>query len=128
LAREHILVVDDERVIADTLAAILRMNGYQARAVYSAKDALTAAREVPPHFLISDVMMPEMNGIELALQFSTDFPKCRVLLMSGNISTAGLLAESERQGNTHTILAKPIHPNLVLEFLAAQAVHEERHT
>jgi DNA-binding NtrC family response regulator len=114
----QVLVVDDERLIADSLAAILRMWGYQAHSVYAAKDALIAVGEAPPDFLISDVMMPEMNGIELALAFHAAFPSCRVLLMSGNTATTALLAESERQGYKHTILAKPVHPDQIQKFLS----------
>lgn len=115
----HILDVDDERVIADSLAAVLRMRGYRAQAAYCAEDALRAASESQPDFLVSDVMMPGMNGIELALQFSIDFPSCRVLLMSGNTATAGLLADAERRGHRPTILAKPVHPTQVFDFLSS---------
>ena len=113
-----VLVVDDEPIIADSLATILRGNGYSAQAAYSADEALSFANGVHPQVLISDVMMPGMNGIELSLEFAQRFPACKVLLVSGNTGTAALLAESERQGHTHTILAKPVHPLQILNYLS----------
>lgn len=115
----NVLVVDDERLIADSLTAILKSRGYLATAAYDAHEALNAANAARPDFLISDVMMPGMNGIELSLLFERDFPSCKVLLMSGHVETAALLAESERLGHFHTVLAKPVHPLKILEFLAA---------
>ena len=61
------LVVDDEQVIADTLAIILNQAGFDASAVYTGKGAVEAARQRRPAIIISDVMMPDMNGIEAAI-------------------------------------------------------------
>jgi CheY-like chemotaxis protein len=114
----NVLVVDDERIIADSLATILRSRGYAVQAAYDAQNALNVANEERPDFLISDVMMPGMNGIELSLFFEREFPSCKVLLMSGHVETAALLAEAENHGHFHTVLAKPVHPAQILEFLA----------
>lgn len=120
----NVLVVDDERIIADSLTAILKSRGYNAKAAYDGDEALRAAGEVYPRVLISDVMMPGINGIELSLRFAHDFPLCKVLLMSGHVETAALLAESERHGHFHTVLAKPVHPTQILEFLASCAAED----
>lgn len=113
----RVLVVDDEQKIADTLSMILQLHGYTTRVAYSGIDALALAREFHPHVLISDVMMPSMDGIELSIRFQETFPGCKILLVSGNTRTAALLAESERVGRTFTILAKPFHPSEILAFL-----------
>jgi CheY-like chemotaxis protein len=63
-----ILVVDDEKRIADTLALILRSKGYVVQAAYDGMQAYEICRTVIPRLLISDVVMPEMNGIELAIK------------------------------------------------------------
>lgn len=115
--RLRVLVVDDERKIADTLTAILKMHGHDAEVAYSGVEALAVATGFHPDVLISDVMMPFMNGIELSHRFEEKFPTCRILLLSGNRGTAELLTESERLSRTHTILAKPVHPSEILEFL-----------
>jgi DNA-binding NtrC family response regulator len=110
-----ILVVDDERTIADTLAVIFFQRGYNTRAAYSAEQALEIVAEWPPDLAILDVVLPKINGIDLSILLSERFPKCRTLLFSGQALTADLLAEAEKKGYTFAILAKPVHPSLLLE-------------
>jgi DNA-binding NtrC family response regulator len=117
----RVLVVDDEKVIADSLAMILKTRGYRSRAVYDAEEAITAADEFQPNAVISDVVMPGMNGVDLAVYFEHQFPECKVLLISGNAAAGPMLEESAKHGHLHTILAKPVHPGQILEFLASCA-------
>ena len=70
-SKPRVLVVDDERVIADTLAIILNQNGFDASAVYTGTAAVDRARETKPDLIISDVIMPDMNGIEAAIRIRT---------------------------------------------------------
>jgi DNA-binding NtrC family response regulator len=113
----RVLVVDDKTIIADTLVLILRARGCKALATYSAKEGIAAAKELNPHAVVTDVIMPGMNGVELADYFAEHYPAYKVLLMSGNIAPTELLEESHRNGRIYPILAKPIHPREILEFV-----------
>jgi DNA-binding response OmpR family regulator len=62
----HIFVVDDEKVISDTLAVILRLNGFAATSFTNPLEALNYASSGSPDLLVSDVVMPELSGIDLA--------------------------------------------------------------
>jgi CheY-like chemotaxis protein len=115
--KPRVLVVDDERVIADTLATILNQAGYDASAVYSGIAAVERAKSVKPSLVISDVVMPDMNGIEAAIKIRAALPSCKILLFSGQASTADLLEEARQQGHEFEILAKPIHPQDLLAKL-----------
>jgi CheY-like chemotaxis protein len=108
--RPVVLVVDDESAIADTLSKILSLSGYAAMPVYDAEEALETALLMPPELLITDVMLPGMSGIELAIQMRRIFPDCRVLLFSGQAATSDLLNSAARAGHKFTLLTKPVYP------------------
>jgi DNA-binding NtrC family response regulator len=107
---ERVFVVDDEKVIADTLTAILNASGYQASGFYDAESALIVFETESPDCLISDVLLPGMSGIDLAVQVRQLFPACRVLLFSGQAATRRVLDAARREGHEFELLLKPIHP------------------
>lgn len=112
--RPVVLVVDDESAIADTLAEILTLSGYAAMPVYDGEEALESALLMPPELLITDVMLPGMSGIELAITMRRIFPDCRVLLFSGQAATSDLLTSAKRAGHQFTLLSKPVYPTDLL--------------
>ena len=114
--RSTVFVVDDEPVIAATLAAILTQEGFEAKSFINPRDALKAAEMACPDFLISDVMMPSLNGIDLGVLFKAIYPQCRILLFSGQAATGDLIVEARGKGHQFDVLAKPVHPK---ELLAA---------
>jgi CheY-like chemotaxis protein len=115
--KPRVLVADDERVIADSLATILNLAGFQARPVYSGQMALEQATEFKPDMLISDVIMPDLNGIEAAIRIRELLPAIKILLFSGQAATADLLEKAHAQGYDFEILAKPVHPQDLLNKL-----------
>ncbi len=116
-AKRKVLVVDDEHRIADTLAAILNQSGFDASAAYTGISAVDRARELSPDLVISDVIMPDMNGIEAAILIRRMLPACKILLFSGQAATADLLERARIQGHEFEILAKPVHPQDLLAKL-----------
>ena len=115
--RPFAFVVDDETLIASTLAAILNASGFEAKAFTDPLAALKAAEARCPDFLISDVMMPKLNGIDLGMQFKAIYPQCRILLFSGQAATSDLLSHARSKGHDFPLLAKPVHPTDLLAAL-----------
>jgi CheY-like chemotaxis protein len=113
----RIFVVDDEPVIASTLAAILQMNGFSAKFFTCPLEALTAARSKAPDLLISDVVMPGISGVELAIRMSAQYPTCKILLFSGQAATVDLLEDARAQGHQFDLLLKPVPPTELLSEL-----------
>jgi len=115
--KPKVLVADDERVIADTLAIILNQSGFEATAVYTGEKAVETARTLKPDMLISDVIMTDLNGIDAAIRIRELLPDCKILLFSGQAATADLLDRARGQGHEFEILAKPVHPQDLLARL-----------
>ena len=118
--KHKVLVADDERVIADTLAMILNQSGFEARAVYSGEKALELTSTFEPDMLISDVIMADLNGIDAAIRIRKLRPGIKILLFSGQAATADLLEKARAQGYEFEILAKPVHPQDLLSRLRAK--------
>lgn len=114
--KPKVLIADDEKIIANTLALILNQGGFDARAVYSCKNVLEQAPAFRPDILISDVLM-EGNGVDAAIQVRGILPHLRVFLLSGQTATAELLAKSNAQNMGFEILVKPVHPQDLLRKL-----------
>jgi DNA-binding NtrC family response regulator len=113
----RVLVLDDEQVIANTLALILNRSGFEASAVYTAEAAIQNAREHSPDILISDVIMDGPTGIDAAIRISEIAPHCRVILFSGQAVTADLLEHAKASGHRFELLVKPVHPRTLLDRL-----------
>ena len=112
--RQRVLVADDERVIADTLAMILNQSGFETRVAYSGEQAVEIAIVFHPEMMISDVIMTGVNGIDAAIEIRRMLPEIKVLLFSGQAATADLLEKARARGYDFEILAKPVHPQDLL--------------
>jgi CheY-like chemotaxis protein len=114
-----VLVVDDEKVIADTLSIILSRSGFVVQTAYDAASALELAEIIPPQLLLSDVMMgPGMDGTQLAIEMTNSYPDCKVILFSGHAATADLLERARELGHDFTLLTKPLHPADLLDRIS----------
>ena len=113
----RILVVDDEQLIADTIVQILNRNGFIAEAAYSGEQAIACAKSTCPELVLSDVLMPNIDGVEAAIQISQHCPDTRIVLFSGQAATIEILSRAKDRGYTFELLAKPIHPTQLIQHL-----------
>lgn len=114
-----ILIVDDDHVITETLAVIFSKHGYEVHCAHSAEAAIEIIAAWEPDLAILDVMLPRMNGIDLAIVLKSNRPRCRLVLFSGHQGTQALIEEAAKKGNMFEILAKPAHPLLMLDFVSS---------
>lgn len=119
-ARPRVLVVDDEKLIADTCAEILEHAGFHAMTAYDGLAAMDIAVEFQPDYLLTDVLMPRLNGVELAIYVTKMLPNTRVLLFSGQAGISEILLNGYEQGYEFELLAKPVHPVKLIERLRKQ--------
>jgi len=123
--------VDDEETILDTVCAISKSVGYSTSRACCGQDTISAAVDSCPSLLLCDVMMPGLNGFEIALQIKKRCPGCRILLFSEQVASA-LMARDLGQvfsnlGYRFELLSKPLHPSLLLhEVQQALSLSESR--
>jgi DNA-binding response OmpR family regulator len=118
-----IFVVDDEEMIMSSLGQILGREGFEVFGFTNPLKALEHLEKVGPDLLISDVMMPQLNGIDLAIQTRILRPSCRVLLFSAAASDWSKRAWAD--GLDFRLLQKPVHPSMLLQEIALLDVARE---
>lgn len=112
-----VLVVDDERLIADTMTEILKRSGFEAACAYDGRSALEMAIQLSPDYVLTDVVMPKMNGVQLAIAVRKALPKTEILLLSGQAGVTEILDRGRREGYSFELIGKPVHPEKLLERL-----------
>ena len=118
--KQKILVIDDDRLVADTLNLIFLANGFESEARYSAADGLSRARTFGPQLMLCDVTMPDEGGLQLAEKVSAEMPEVRMLMLTAYSSNQEKVnAHSERTGRKLKMLSKPCRPEVLLEEASA---------
>ena len=113
----RVLVVDNEKIIADTLVQILKQDGFLAVVAYSGDHAIQCARDEHFDVVLMDVIMPGMNGIEAWNEINKIHPECQIILVSGNMATEQILWDALDHGMNFEIFVKPVHPRVIIERL-----------
>lgn len=113
----RIIVIDDEAMIADTVVEILNQEGFEATAVSDGESAIDISKTLRPDVVLSDVIMPGLNGIEAGIKIREVVPNCKIILFSGQAATVDLLEKARQQGHHFQILAKPIRPEKLISVI-----------
>jgi CheY-like chemotaxis protein len=120
-----VLVVDDERLIADTMTEILKRSGFEATCAYDGPSALEMAIQLSPDYVLSDVVMPHMNGLQLAIAVRKALPETEILLLSGQAGVTEILDRGRREGYSFELIGKPVHPEKLLQRLKMSSPDQE---
>jgi DNA-binding NtrC family response regulator len=103
----NILIVDDEVEIRNSLARRYKLKGYNVETATNGRDALNLLEVKPYQVVISDIKMPELDGIELLRKIRDEYPMTRVIMMTGYVTLENGLS-CLRQG-ADTCIFKPIN-------------------
>ena len=113
----HILLVEDEEQLRSMLRFVLESAGHEVEEAGNGKEAIESYRSRPADLLVTDIVMPEKEGIETIIQLRKSYPKVKVIAMSGGGRTGDLnYLELARKLGANHVLAKPFSNS---EFLAA---------
>ena len=113
-----VLVVDDEPLIVAGLAAILDREGFTVLTAFDAHSALKLVQKASPDLLISDVTMPGMDGIELAVRLTAALPSLKVLLFSADFASLKVNFKHQ-EGHHFSLLSKPVPPQQMIARVRA---------
>jgi Response regulator containing CheY-like receiver, AAA-type ATPase, and DNA-binding domains len=113
---QRILVVDDDKDVCDLVCLLLESEGYEVTSALGGKQALRYAQSSTPDLVITDVVMPEVDGFELLLALRTLCPAAKSVLMSG----AGRLSPEQYMQTARWLIAGEVlrKPFTRAEFLA----------
>lgn len=84
MAKERVLIVDDEPMVMDMVAAYVRHIGFEPVMAKSGQEGLERLREEPFPILVTDIKMPEMDGFELMEKVKAEFPDIHIIAMTGH--------------------------------------------
>ena len=113
--KQRVLVVDDDKLVADTLTLVFRANGFESEATYSAAEGLARARSFDPDMVLCDVTMPERTGLQLVEEIDRELPRCRILMLTAYSSNLAKVGEHAIKLNRHVhVLSKPCRPEDLL--------------
>jgi len=107
-----VCVVDDDAMITRSLSLILGREGFDVVSFTNPLEAKDHMRVNPPDLLISDIMMPELSGVDLAIHTAESLPDCRILLVSA--APEEVLRQARAEGHNFRLLQKPVHPKDLL--------------
>lgn len=113
-----VLVIDDEADVRDGIKRVLERAGFSVRVIGNATDALLELQRVPAEVVITDIIMPKLNGVDAISLIVQKFPMVRIVAISGGgnfdtggiqpaaITTTSYLAAARKAG-AHFVLTKP---------------------
>ncbi len=110
-----ILIVDDEKDLAEGLAEVLEIEGHRPAVAFSGEEALDKIRDRTFDVIILDVKLPGMNGVECFLRIRKENPDARVIMMTG-YRIEQLLTQAVDNGAA-AVLHKPFAPEKLLELI-----------
>jgi len=115
--KPRVLVADDEITIMTTLKVILSLEGFDVEVARNGEEAVAKALAWRPDLVLSDVVMPGMNGVDASIRIVNSLPGCKIVLMSGHAVVHDLMKDARARGHDFDVLPKPVHPDELIDHL-----------
>jgi DNA-binding NtrC family response regulator len=116
----RIIIIDDDEPIRNLLQQILEAEGHEAIVAENGKVGVQRHRESPADIIITDLIMPQQEGLETIIELKRDFPSLGIIAISGGgrLAPENYLSSAKRLGAAYTF-TKPVPRKLLLEAIAA---------
>jgi DNA-binding NtrC family response regulator len=123
----RVLVVDDDAGIRNFLRMLLELEGYEVATVGNGNEALQAQRQDPAAIVLTDIFMPEVEGMETIARMREEFPQARIIVMSGGGSYNGAdYLKLAREIGAVKALKKPFAPQDLIDAMREVAGTQSR--
>jgi CheY-like chemotaxis protein len=113
----RILVMDDDAIILGVLAEMLKTAGYEVAAASNGKEGLKLYRETPFDLVITDLFMPDKDGLEVIMELRRDFPEAKIIMLSAGSAYGDSSLETSKFLGAARTLRKPFMENQLLEVV-----------
>ena len=111
-----ILVIEDDSELRQMLQQILLAAGYEVRTAEDGKQAASLYQTRPPELVITDVYMPNKDGLEVIMELRASFPQTKIIAISGQLTKKNMLPVALTLGAART-LSKPFQPQELLQVV-----------
>ena len=120
---ERILVIDDDESIRNSLAAILRDEGYEVDVASNGREALQKSEETIYNLALIDIKLPDMEGIDILIRMKDTVPKVRKIMLTGFPSVQNAIEAVNRKADAY--LVKPVEVEKLLVTIREQLKLQE---
>ena len=120
---ERILVIDDDESIRNSLAAILRDEGYEVDVASNGREAIQKSEETIYNLALIDIKLPDMEGIDILIRMKDTIPKVRKIIMTGFPSVQNAIEAVNRKADAY--LLKPVEVEKLLVTIREQLKLQE---
>lgn len=121
---QYVLIVEDDKDLRDYMARILELGGYRVTGAANGKVAIQFLLGAPIDLVVTDLKMPEMDGVELTQQMAEHFPHLPVIIMSGSKNATERLAGHELP-NIKKLLRKPVSIDALISAVVEVLNHPQ---
>lgn len=113
-----ILVIDDDELICNMISAVLRRDGHEVDTAINGTDGVAMAKADAPEIVITDILMPEKEGVETIMELQANNPYIKIIAISGGgrVRNMTFLEMAKKVGARH-ILEKPFRPAALMDAI-----------
>ncbi len=123
--KQQLLIVDDESEIRDMLSRHFRFAGYEVESAANGRQALEILSRIPIKVVISDIKMPEMDGISMLAEIRNHYPMIHAIMITGYVTLENALACMRNQADT--VIFKPLNDLTELDTAVVKAFDDLKH-
>ncbi len=119
-----VLIIDDDKDVADALGVILGRQGYRTKAVHNGQDAIAASKKSNYNVALIDIVLPDISGIDLLKRLNEGVPRIRKIIVTGHATLDNAVKAVNLGADAY--LMKPVSPDVLLRTIKQQLKKQDQ--